>query len=166
MKVRFNRWYNAVLTALLSMLGFSCSLDEPEEYGPIVLEYGVPHADYIVKGTVTDETGTPIQGIKTSIKGFYPGVEGVFVEGIDSIQTDASGQYQLKYMGMPHKYFKLIVEDIDGEANGGEFLSDTLDIDFDKAEKAKDANYSQFTIFSNQTLSSSSKVARRSATST
>ena len=60
MKVRFNRWYNAVLTALLSMLGFSCSSDEPEEYGPIVLEYGVPHADYIVKGTVTDETGTPI----------------------------------------------------------------------------------------------------------
>ena len=139
MKVRFNRWYNAVLTALLSMLGFSCSSDEPEEYGP-VLEYGVPHADYIVKGTVTDETGTPIQGIKTSIKGFYPGVVGVFVEGIDSIQTDASGQYQLKYMGMPHKYFKLIVEDIDGEANGGEFLSDTLDIDFDKAEKAKDGD--------------------------
>ena len=139
MKVRFNRWYNAVLTALLSMLGFSCSSDEPEEYGP-VLEYGVPHADYIVKGTVTDETGTPIQGIKTSIKGFYPEVVGVFVEGIDSIQTDASGQYQLKYMGMPHKYFKLIVEDIDGEANGGEFLSDTLDIDFDKAEKAKDGD--------------------------
>ena len=140
MKVRFNRWYNAVLTALLSMLGFSCSLDEPEEYGPIVLEYGVPHADYIVKGTVTDETGTPIQGIKTSIKGFFPGAEKVYVEGLDSIQTDASGQYQLKYMGMPHKYLKLIVEDIDGEANGGEFLSDTLDIDFDKAEKAKDGD--------------------------
>ena len=25
MKVRFNRWYNAVLTALLTMLGYGCS---------------------------------------------------------------------------------------------------------------------------------------------
>ena len=138
MKVRFNRWYNAVLTALLSMLGYGCSLDEPEEYGPIVLEYGVPHADYIVKGTVTDEAGTPIQGIKTSIKGVIP--ENEVVYGLDSIQTDVSGQYQLKYMGMPNNWLKLIVEDIDGEANGGEFLSDTLDIDFDKAEKAKDGD--------------------------
>ena len=32
----------------------------------------------------------------------------------------------------------LIVEDIDGEANGGEFLSDTLDIDYDKAVKVKE----------------------------
>ncbi len=140
MKVRFNRWYNAILTALLSMLGYGCSLDEPEEYGPIVMEYGVPHADYMVKGTVTDEAGTPIRGIKTALKGFYPGVEEVYVDGIDSIQTDASGQYQLKYEGAPHNYLKLIVEDIDGEANGGEFLGDTLDISFDKGEKLKDGN--------------------------
>ena len=26
MKVRFNRWYNAVLTALLTMLGYGCSM--------------------------------------------------------------------------------------------------------------------------------------------
>ena len=40
MKVRFNRWYNAVLTALLSMLGFGCSSEEPMDmYGPPV-EYG------------------------------------------------------------------------------------------------------------------------------
>ena len=43
-------------------------------------------------------------------------------------------------MGMPHHYLKLIVEDIDGEANGGEFLSDTLDIDFNKGEKLKDGD--------------------------
>ena len=32
----------------------------------------------------------------------------------------------------------LVVEDIDGEANGGEFQSDTLDIDFGKAVKVID----------------------------
>ena len=120
MKVRFNRWYNAVLTALLSMLGFSCSLDEPEEYGTPV-EYGAPHADYILKGTVTDEAGTPIQGIKTSLKEVY------------------------KDEGHIYEHIKLIVEDIDGEANGGDFLSDTLDIDYDKAVKTEEGDHHWYT---------------------
>ena len=136
MKVRFNRWYNAVLTALLSMLGFSCSLDEPDEYGSTPVEYGTPHADYILKGTVTDEAGTPIKGIKTSLKEISKDDTGTHVFGIDSIQTNESGNYQLKNSGMPYdKRVKLVVEDIDGEANGGEFLNDTLDIDYGASSK-------------------------------
>ena len=44
MKVRFVHWYNAVLTALLSMIGYGCSTtsNEPEMYG-------TPTADYILK---------------------------------------------------------------------------------------------------------------------
>ena len=133
MKVRFNRWYNAVLTALLSMLGFSCSLDEPDEYGSTPVEYGTPHADYILKlnslqGEVDlyaskDDTGT-------------------HVFGIDSIQTNESGNYQLKNSGMPYdKRVKLVVEDIDGEANGGEFLNDTLDIDYGKAVEVEEGDH-------------------------
>ena len=136
MKVRFNRWYNAVLTALLSMLGFSCSLDEPDENGSTPVEYGAPHADYILKGTVTDETGTPVQGIKTSLKEVYKDEGHIY--GMDSIQTNPSGNYQFTYrLGSDFygEHIKLIVEDIDGEANGGEFLSDTLDIDYNKAVK-------------------------------
>jgi hypothetical protein len=34
----------------------------------------------------------------------------------------------------------LIVEDIDGEANGGEFISDTLDVDFNKAVQTKEGD--------------------------
>ena len=86
MKVRFNRWYNAVLTALLSMLGFSCSLDEPDEYGSTPVEYGTPHADYILKGTVTDEVGAPIKGIKTSLKEVYNSYENVVVVSPDLIE--------------------------------------------------------------------------------
>ena len=137
MKVRFNRWYNAVLTALLSMLGYGCSsTEEPlDMYGPPV-EYGTPHADYIIKGRVMDESGTPVQGIKTSLRK----VDKVRAYGIDSVQTNASGNYQLKHTGWQNQYYKVIVEDIDGEANGGEFLSDTLDIDYDKAVKTKDGD--------------------------
>ena len=78
MKVRFNRWYNAVLTTLLSMLGYSCSLtnDEPDMYGSILM-YGVvnPDATYEVKGTVTDEGGTPVEGIKTAVKFVSPVIQ-------------------------------------------------------------------------------------------
>ena len=128
MKVRFIHWYNAILTALLSMLGYGCSTtsNEPEMYG-------TPTADYIFKGRVTDEAGVPIQGIKTSLKQVFKSDDRTYVEGLDSVLTGASGDYQLKYggiIGQIDHHSKLIVEDVDGEANGGKFLSDTIDIDF------------------------------------
>ena len=124
MKVRFYRWYNAVLTALLAMLGYGC--EEPmDEYGTPV-EYGVPSADYIVRGTVTDESGNPIQGIKTTLKAI-PDEAPEYTQGIDSINTDAAGKFELQtrwYAGIPD--LKLIAEDIDGEAGGGAFQSDPV----------------------------------------
>ena len=65
---------------------------------------------------------------------------GPYVFGIDSIQTNESGNYQLKSNGIPAGQTKLIIEDIDGDANGGLFLSDTLDIDYDKAVKTKEGD--------------------------
>ena len=133
MKVRFYRWYNAVLTALLSMLGYGCSSDPMRE----MEMYGCPTADYIVKGQVTDEVGAPVQGVKTSLKQRIKTDAGTVTFGIDSIQTNETGSYQFKSMDYWAQDIKLIVEDIDGEANGGEFLSDTLDIDFGKAVQTK-----------------------------
>jgi putative lipoprotein (rSAM/lipoprotein system) len=137
MKVRFHRWYNALLTSLLSLLGYGCSESSMDMYGTPVVEYGVPHADYIVKGIVADEAGTPIEGIKTSLKEVRKGQDAVYVNGVDSAQTDGSGHYHLQYEGMRNSGLKLIVEDIDGEANGGDFQNDTLDVDFDKAVQTK-----------------------------
>ena len=133
MKVRFYHWYNAVLTALLSMLGYGCSSDPMRE----MEMYGCPTADYIVKGQVTDEVGAPVQGVKTSLKQRIKTDAGTVTFGIDSIQTNETGSYQFKSMDNWVQDIKLIVEDIDGEANGGEFLSDTLDIDFGKAVQTK-----------------------------
>lgn len=136
MKVRFTRWYNAVLTALLGLLGFESCSNFKEE----VEEYGCPSADYIIKGTIADEAGTPVQGIKTSLKQVLVTVEGSYVYGVDSILTSESGNYQLKSNEIPAGLTKLIVEDIDGKLNGGEFLSDTLDIDYEKAVKTKEGD--------------------------
>ena len=140
MKVRINRWYNTVLTALLTMLGYGCSSEEPMDMYGVIAEYGCPSADYIIKGTVMSEAGTPILGIKTSLKQVVQTVTGSYVYGIDSVQTSELGAYQLKSNEMPAGFTKLIVEDIDGEANGGEFLSDTLDIDYGKAVKLEEGD--------------------------
>ena len=125
MKVRFNRWYNALLTALLAMLGYeSCSLNSPDEYG-------TPTVDYQVKGFVTDLQGTPIQGIKVRAPYNFDGSEG------QNVLTDENGRFELDefHSGLNDK---LIVEDIDGEDNGGEFQSDTIKVrDLPKKEVEK-----------------------------
>ena len=140
MKVKFYRWYNAVLTVLLSMLGYGCSSDEPMDMYGTPVEYGAPHADYIVKGLVTDEAESPVQGIKTFLKQVDKTEAGTIIFGMDSIQTNETGGYQLEYTGLPQPGIKLIVEDVDGEANGGEFLSDTLDVDLIKAVQTKEGD--------------------------
>ena len=130
MKVRFTRWYNALLSALLTMLGFeSCS-----QYGPD--EYGTPTVDYQVKGFVTDLLGTPIQGIK--VRAPYSYIDGS--EG-QNVLTDENGRFELdEFHSM--LYGKLYVEDIDGEDNGGEFQSDTIDIwDLPKKEVEKGSGW-------------------------
>ena len=130
MKVRFNRWYNALLSALLAMLGYeSCSLNSPDEYG-------TPTVDYQVKGFVTDLLGTPIQGIK--VRAPYSYIDGS--EG-QNVLTDENGRFELdEFHSM--LYGKLYVEDIDGEDNGGEFQSDTIDIwDLPKKEVEKGSGW-------------------------
>ena len=127
MKVRFNHWYNAVLAALLGLLGFeACGEDSPE-----LAEYGCPYVKYQVKGTVTDSEGRPIKGIKVKVaeQGLLNDSV-VIYDGIDSVETDAAGNYQTQVM--QDIYFdsrrKLILEDTDGAANGGEFQGDTLSL--------------------------------------
>ena len=119
MKVRFNRWYNALLTMLLSMLGFESCSSLGEE---VPVEYGVPHANYIVKGIVTDEAGAPIQGIK--VTGPAPTYSSMINQ---TAITDESGSFKLEEFTSFHGGY-IAVEDTDGEANGGDFKSDTLNI--------------------------------------
>ena len=128
MKVRFNHWYNAVLTALLSLMGFgSCTTIGEDEYGTPV-EYGTPYADYVIKGEVTDEQGNPLEGIKTTVKAIPEEVP-QYAYSLDSALTDSQGKFLIEtraYISDPN--LKLVVEDTDGPANGGEFVSDTLDL--------------------------------------
>ena len=54
----------ALFGGLLTVLGFgSCDVVG----GGMMCMYGQPHADFTVKGTVTDEEGEPVKGIKTVV---------------------------------------------------------------------------------------------------
>lgn len=135
MKVKLYHWYNAVLTSLLALLGYGCSLSEPELYGTPVVEYGTPTVRYSINGEVTDEDGNPIKNIKASVKA-GPYEEGNIYHPIDSTKTDENGTFtidNLQNFSLGNQI--LILEDLDGEENGGQFLSDTLQLD--KLDKKK-----------------------------
>lgn len=130
MKVRFYHWYNAVLAALLGLLGFeSC-----DGGGFNLAEYGCWWTEYQVKGTVTDETGKPIPDIQIKLAEHLEDIDSegkrnIYHRGHDTIQTDKQGKYQTKVvsdMNCITSALKVIIEDVDGSANGGDFQSDTL----------------------------------------
>ncbi|PKP08708.1 MAG: hypothetical protein CVU09_14210 [Bacteroidetes bacterium HGW-Bacteroidetes-4] len=103
--------YNLILTALLTLLGFStCTIVEPRD------EYGTPSASFKVNGKVSDKlTSRPIQDIKVIMQG-------------DSTQTDSEGRFSLSQVNFPaDQIFVIQFKDIDGAANGGQFQAkDTL----------------------------------------
>lgn len=131
MKLKIYHWYNALLSALLTMLGFgSCTLDTPEEYGapPVMegpVEYGTPYVEYIIDGYVTDEQNQPVEGVKAVVREMpeeYP----EYTRGIDSTRTNAAGKFRIESRNYVHQDLKLVLEDTDGQANGGEFQGDTI----------------------------------------
>jgi putative lipoprotein (rSAM/lipoprotein system) len=113
---------NKIVVALLGLLGFSScvvNIGGADMYGPPPVMYAPLGFDFELKGTVTDE-GNPIAGIHVTAK---PGADsehsfGEAVtdsEGNYSIVTDIGGTFPLI----------VTVEDIDGEANGGDFATQT-----------------------------------------
>lgn len=102
---------------LLGLLGFtSC-----EHFGAV--EYGCPNVSFSLKARVVDEAGVPIQGIevRTEDGGYFE-----YKTGFSDYQgyIDARGTFR---PGTEHGKVQFI--DIDGEANGGEFETLTVDIE-------------------------------------
>ena len=111
-----------VALLMLAVLVSGCG-DDPEPPSP---QYGVPHIFYQVKGIVTDETGTPLTGVAVKLKDDY----GRFYMPLDSVVTDTEGAYATQVVedANIHKGLVVIAEDVDGEANGGHFATDTLSL--------------------------------------
>ena len=120
MTARLIHWYEVVAGAILSLLGFTgCEsiLDIVEPRA----EYGMPHANYQIVGTVTEEeTGNPVEGIKVTFK-VLDSPRATFI-------TDKNGKIDESLIEWPEgENLKFIFEDIDGPENGGQFQKDSLE---------------------------------------
>jgi putative lipoprotein (rSAM/lipoprotein system) len=122
MKTKLQRLTHYLIATLLGLLGFSACSDESNEEDEVLLMYGIPTAAYIVKGTVTDEAGNPIEGLHVTPYLHYH----KFDSSKAPLATTAKdGTFKLdtiKGMRIP----PIVVADQDGEAHGGHFIPDTL----------------------------------------
>ena len=108
---------------ILGVLGFSaCGDDDPAETPSA---YGTPTANYIYRGTVTDEEGNPIEGIDVKLNGMIMGSQNASLV----VHTYDDGSFHTYYLDTSHTDVKTIdFVDRDGEANGGDFESLTLEV--------------------------------------
>lgn len=119
---KFSQWLTAIL---LGALGFSaCSdLDNEQFY-----MYGSPTVDYQTEGRVTDTENNPIQGLRVELTEHYHD-DGEYKVTTQTLTTDAEGKFISEKILEPVNYFgTLTITDIDGEANGGEFKEQTVEL--------------------------------------
>ena len=115
---------------LLAILGFgsisSCS--EIDNTDDVVAEYGCPHTEFKINARVVDSEGNPIKGIKVSVSGDPD----FTYEELNSLTTKTDDKGELtesEFTGFSSTDpFTMRVEDIDGEANGGEFAVKDIEL--------------------------------------
>ena len=120
---RILRW---LFVTILSVLGFSaCGGDDDDGPSSTPSAYGTPTATYIYRGTVTDEEGNPIKDIDVVLHGVIEGSMNASLV----IKTDKNGVFRTGYLNTSQTRVETIdFVDRDGEANGGDFESQTLEV--------------------------------------
>ena len=121
MKNGMRHIWKHLAAGIMGLLGFaSCGkslvndCDDSAMYGP------PPYADYKVLGTVSDEDGKPIKGIRVSVRLKYSPWS---KDEEDTLFSDDKGAYQLIRTVDDLPPVTISFEDVDGEENGGEFVS-------------------------------------------
>ena len=103
----------------------------PDMYGCPPVEYGTPFVEFTVVGQVVDADSNPIPNIKVS-HDKWP----------ESVRTSEDGTFELnaELNGFEMESATLDFTDTDGEENGGEFMSQTVDIPLVRTEQG-DGNW-------------------------
>ena len=97
---------NRLIWLLLSLLGMAAGCSSNDKLIPV--EYGCPHADYEIKGRVTDPDGNPIRAIE------------ITTDELPVAYSSATGDYRLKGTAFPGD-MRIRFTDTDGPDNGGSF---------------------------------------------
>ena len=109
---------------LMALVGFGAA--GCEEFS--AAEYGCPNVNFRVTARVVDEAGEPIEGIRVGI--YHEEWDGGYACGDFENRTGYT-DYQgcIDAYGSPFSVpEKLVFEDVDGEANGGEFETQIIDV--------------------------------------
>jgi putative lipoprotein (rSAM/lipoprotein system) len=115
----FLKKFNTVLVALLGLFGFSTALVSCN-YGTIPCEYGVPTAEYVIKGGVVDKaTGSAISGIKVEVVN-SDNEYFVYRNPNNKDTTDVYGNFEILIREFPlsNRLFTAFISDIDSIENG------------------------------------------------
>lgn len=117
MKRGMNMILKAVVLPLLAAAFCSCALGETDVMSSLDEE---PVANYQVMGTVSDEAGAPVYGIRV--------IADYSSSTADTLYTDREGRFS-KFLSAPRvAMFSLTFTDVDGQANGGGFKPKTLNV--------------------------------------
>ena len=80
-------------------------------------QIGDPYMLFEIHGIVMDQDGNPIEGIEVS------------AGTTDVVKTNTNGNFTYHGRSVPMSSARLTFQDKDGDANGGEFLSQTFDVE-------------------------------------
>lgn len=130
MKTKLIFRFNALITSLLAFLGFGCST-LPTEYGspPVICMYGVPAANVMLSGKVTDGQGQPLQNIQIDVR---EQTENYKYTAIYTY-TDETGNYNTRFSAFPSDSLMFIARDTTEQ-----YLTDSvkLPIKYDNPDKS------------------------------
>ena len=129
---------NWVLAGLLTLLGFSSC----DKTGGGAVMYGVPHADFTIKGKVVDSKGAPIPGIQIQYAPAYTGDGRTWRDIIPEKFIAKDGAFDNHFECFPTNNLRVYATDIDGAENGS-FANDSIDISIEGSDyKGKDGWFS------------------------
>ncbi|MDR2774313.1 MAG: radical SAM-associated putative lipoprotein [Tannerella sp.] len=135
------RGTNWALAGLISLLGFSssCSSDNPLTGGGTV-EYGTPHADFVVSGKVTDTKGQGLSGIRVVVpkvdhhqratSSFIPDRPVITNEIRDTLYTQGNGDFIYHYDGFPTNDSINVHMKFEDPAENARFKTDSVKVAF------------------------------------
>jgi putative lipoprotein (rSAM/lipoprotein system) len=138
MKKKWLKFLEATLLSVLSLLT-GCD-DLPIHINNPMVEYGMPHADFVLQGTVTRAGGNrqPIPNIRV-VRPYDP--DNLLAPG-DTVYTDEQGKFVIgfddyEFFNNSTSKYRLNAEDIDGPENGGQFQSATVTGTFTRKNQTK-----------------------------
>ena len=133
MKAKLNSLFRKALVAMGFASFASCDAINP------VCMYGQPSMDYTISGRVTDENDKPLEGIK--VGNYYNRSQSNYTSA--EALTDKNGEYVISGSEWPGDSVELYYDDIDGEANGGEFDTQSKTVNVSLIKKYKNDSWNQ-----------------------